>query len=61
MSSSHGFCFGHSLVHNPLHTCNESAVSSSADVEVAAKGNLRTATARFNDRAHDRSGNDRII
>lgn len=61
MTSSHSFCFGHSLVHNPLHTCNESTVSSSPNVEVATKGNLGTATARFNDRAYDRLGNDRII
>lgn len=61
MSSSHGFCFGHSLVHNPLYTCYKSAVSSSPDVKVAAKGNLGAATARFNDRANDRTGNDRII
>ena len=61
MCSSHGFCFGHSLVHNPLHTCNESAVSPSPDVKVAAKSNLGAATARFNDGAHDRSGNDRVI
>ena len=61
MSSSHGFCFGHSIVHNPLYTRYESAISSSPDVEVAAKGNLGASTPRFDDRAHDRVGNDRII
>lgn len=61
MTSSHSFCFSHSLVHNPLHTCNESTLSSSPNVEVAAKGNLGAATARFNNRAYDRLGNDRII
>ena len=61
MSSSHSFCFGYSLVYSPLHTCNESTVSSSPDVEVAAKGNLGAATPGFNDSTHDRSGNDRII
>lgn len=61
MSSSHGFCFSNSLVHNPLHTCNESTVSSSPDVKVAAKGNLGAATPGFNDSTHDRSGYDRII
>lgn len=40
MSSTYKFCFSHSLVHNPLHTCYKSAVSSCPDVEVAAKRNL---------------------
>lgn len=61
MSSSDGFCFRNSLVHNPLHTCNESTVSSSPDVKVAAKGNLGAATPGFNDSTYDRSGYDRII
>ena len=61
MRSSHSFCFSHSLVHNPLHTCNESTVSSSTDVKVAANSNLGAATPGFNDSAHNRSGNNRII